>query len=43
MLSAPPTHSISVYSLDRKERIGFDEQVVIVRVKYSDGSVWQVP
>jgi hypothetical protein len=43
MLSAPPTQRISVYALDKKERIGFDEQVVIVRVKYSDGSVWQVP
>jgi hypothetical protein len=43
MLSAPPTQRISVYSLDKNERIGFDEQVVIVRVKYSDGSVWQVP
>lgn len=43
MLSAPPTQRISVYALDKKERIGFGEQVVIVRVKYSDGSVWQVP
>jgi hypothetical protein len=43
MLSAPPTQRISVYALDKKERIGFDEHVVIVRVKYSDGSVWQVP
>ncbi|CAN5723831.1 hypothetical protein BH20ACI3_BH20ACI3_12430 [soil metagenome] len=43
MLSAPPTKRISVYALDNKERIGFGEQVVIVRVKYSDGSVWQVP
>jgi hypothetical protein len=42
MLSAPPTQRISVYALDKKERIGFDEHVVIVRVKYSDGSVWQV-
>lgn len=42
-LTAPPTQRISVYALDKKERIGFGEQVVIVRVKYSDGSVWQVP
>jgi hypothetical protein len=43
MLSAPPTQRISVYALDKKERIAFGEQVVIVRVKYSDGSVWQIP
>ncbi|MBA3515283.1 MAG: hypothetical protein H0T77_13015, partial [Pyrinomonadaceae bacterium] len=43
MLPAPPTQRISVYALDKKERIGFEEQVVIVRVKYSDGSVWQAP
>ena len=43
MLSAPPTQRISVYALDKKERIGFGEQVVILRVRYSDGSVWQVP
>lgn len=43
MLSAPPTQRISVYSLDKRERIGFEEQVVIVSVKYSDGSVRQLP
>ena len=43
MLSAPPTQRISVYALDKKERIGFGEHVVILRVKFSDGSVWQVP
>lgn len=43
MLPAAPTQRISVYALDKKERIGFGEQVVILRVKYTDGSVWQVP
>jgi hypothetical protein len=43
MLSAPPTQRVSVYSLDKKEKVGFGEQVVIVSVKYADGSVWQVP
>lgn len=42
-LTTPPTRRISVYSLDKKERFGIGEQVVIVRVKYADGSVWQLP
>jgi len=42
-LPTPPTRRISVYSLDKKERSGIGEQVVIVRVKYADGSVWQLP
>jgi hypothetical protein len=42
-LSTPPTRRISVYALDKKERAGVDEHVVIVRVKYADGSVWQLP
>jgi hypothetical protein len=40
-LPTPPTRRISVHSLDRKERSGIGEQVVIVRVKYADGSEWQ--
>lgn len=43
MLPAPPTQRISVYALDKKERVGAGEQVTIVRVQYSDGSVWQMP
>lgn len=42
-LSTPPTRRISVYSLDKKERSGIEERVVIVRVKYADGSEWQMP
>ena len=42
-LTAPPTQRISVYSLDKKERTGLGEHIIIVRAKYSDGSVWQVP
>lgn len=42
-LPTPPTRRISVYSLDKKERVGISERVVIVRVKYADGSVWQMP
>ena len=42
-LPTPPTRRISVQSLDKKERTGLGEQVVIVRIKYADGSVWQLP
>jgi hypothetical protein len=42
-LPTPPTRRISVHSLDKKERTGIDERVVIVRVKYADGSEWQLP
>ena len=42
-LTTPPTRRISVYSLDKKERSGIAEKVVIMRVKYADGSVWQLP
>jgi hypothetical protein len=41
-LPTPPIRRISVYSLDKKERNGIDEHVVIVRVKYADGSEWQL-
>ncbi len=41
MLSAPPTKRISVYALNKQERSGISDQVVVVRVKYADGSVWQ--
>src|SRR5687767_6899427 len=42
MLSSPPTKRISVYALNKQERSGIADQVVVVRVKYSDGSVWQL-
>lgn len=43
MLSAAPTKTISVYALHKQERSGIADRVEIVRVKYSDGSVWQLP
>ena len=43
LIASPPTQSISVYSLGKKEREGLREQVVIVRVLYDDGTVWQLP
>lgn len=42
-LNRPPTQRISVYALDKKERDGLTEEVAIVRVLYSDGSVWELP
>ncbi|HEU4710423.1 MAG TPA: hypothetical protein VFS76_02605 [Pyrinomonadaceae bacterium] len=42
-LSVPPTKRISVYALNKQERSGVSDQVVVVRIKYADGSVWQPP
>ncbi|HEV2864360.1 MAG TPA: hypothetical protein VGX48_25400 [Pyrinomonadaceae bacterium] len=37
----PPTQKISAQALDRKEREGLRESVVLVRVLYEDGTVWE--
>ena len=42
-LITPPTRRVSVHALDKNERSGISEQVLIVRVKYADGSEWQMP
>lgn len=39
----PPTQTISVNALNKNERAGLGESIVIVRVEYWDGSVWQRP
>lgn len=41
--SLPPTQTISVYELNRHERATVGEAIVIVRILYADGSVWQRP
>lgn len=41
-LPTPPTRRISVFSLDKKEKLGIAERVVVVRVTYADGSVWEL-
>jgi hypothetical protein len=41
-LPTPPTRRVSVYALDKKERLGIAEKVIIVRVTYADGSVWEL-
>jgi len=43
LVSTPPTRRISADALDRREREGLLERVVIVRVLYEDGTVWQHP
>ena len=43
MTSSPPVRRISVQSLDKNEREGLREQVVLVRVLYEDGTVWRRP
>jgi hypothetical protein len=37
----PPTLRVSAYALDKNERAGLQEQVVLIRVLYEDGTVWQ--
>ena len=41
-ISTPPTKTVSIHSLDKSERQNLGEAVMIVRVEYSDGSVWQI-
>jgi hypothetical protein len=43
MTHSAPARRISVQSLNKKERDGLVEQVVLVRVLYEDGSVWRRP
>jgi hypothetical protein len=42
-IPSPPTRTVSAHALSRKEREGLSEQVVVVRVLYEDGTVWQRP
>ena len=41
--SLPPSQTISVYDLNKQERATVGETIVIVRVLYADGTVWQRP
>jgi hypothetical protein len=41
VISKPPTQTISVTSLNSKERDGLIGRVVVVRLQFTDGSVWQ--
>ena len=42
-LPTPPARTVSVQSLNSKERQGLIEQIVLMRVVYADGTVWQRP
>lgn len=42
-IKGPPTRTISVHALNNNERVNLGEAIVIVRVEYEDGSVWQHP
>jgi hypothetical protein len=43
MIASPPTRTVSVTSLNLEEHDRFSEKIVLVRVKYADGRVWQSP
>ena len=42
-IASPPTRTISVNALNKTERDNLGESVVIVRIEYADGSIWQHP
>ena len=42
-IKGPPTRTISVDALNKNERMNLGEEIVVVRVEYDDGSVWQRP
>ena len=42
-IKGPPTRTISVQALNKNERVNLGEAIVVVRVEYEDGSVWQHP
>ena len=39
--TSPPTRTVSVTSLNLEERDRFTEKIVLLRIKYADGRVWQ--
>lgn len=43
MSPSAPARKISLQSLNKSEREGLSEQVVLVRILYEDGTVWQRP
>lgn len=42
-IKGPPTRMISVQALNKNERVNLGEAILVVRVEYEDGSVWQHP
>ena len=41
--TSPPTRTVSVTSLNLEDRDRFTEKIVLIRVQYADGRVWQAP
>lgn len=42
-ITRPPTQTVSVTSLNSKERDALLERVIVVRIDYADGTFWQLP
>lgn len=42
-IPAPPSRTVSVDKLIKGERDSIGERIVIIRIQYADGSVWQRP
>ena len=42
-ISKPPTQTISLTALNTNERTALMERVIVIRIDYADGSVWQRP
>lgn len=40
-ITSPPTRTVSVTSLNLEEHDRFSEKIILVRLKYADGRVWQ--
>ena len=40
-LTSPPARTVSVTALNLEERERFSEKIVLLRIKYADGRVWQ--
>ena len=42
-VTSPPTRTVSVTSLNLEEHDRFTEKIILIRVQYADGRVWQAP
>ena len=42
-ITSPPTHTVSVNSLNLEERDRLTERIILVRIQYADGRIWQAP
>ena len=40
-ITSPPTRTVSVTSLNLEERDRLTEKIILLRIKYADGHVWQ--